>query len=103
MVELPVDDPAGKLALLTVTAAAVWKIYLRLKHDHREDKSEARTDKAEDSIIENLRAEVERLAQSVRALSEEVDKERRARWTAEARIAHLEAQIRGLGHTPNAI
>ncbi len=100
---LPVDDPAGKLALLTVTAAAVWKIYLRLKHDHREDKAKARTDKAEDSIIENLREEVERLAQSVRALSQQVDAERQARWKAEARIAQLEAQIRGLGHTPSTV
>lgn len=102
MIELPVDDPAGKAALLTVTAAAVWKIYLRLKSDHRNDKAESRVHDAEGDVIETLRGEVERLAKSVARLSEELDKERESRWAAEARIAELEHQLRSLGHTPRS-
>lgn len=102
MVELPVDDPAGKAALLTVIAAAVWKVYLRLKSDHRTDKAESRVHQAEGDVIETLREEVERLAKSVERLSAELEKERDARWAAEARIAELEHQLRGLGHTPRS-
>jgi len=102
MIELPVDDPAGKAALLTVIAAAVWKIYLRLKSDHRNDKAESRVHQAEGDVIETLREEVERLAKSVEKLSTDLEKERELRWAAEARISELEHQLRSLGHNPRS-
>lgn len=100
MVELPVDDPAGKAALLTITAAAIWKIYLRLKSDNRTDKAESRVHEAEGDLIETLREEVERLGNAVRELSLDLNAERKARWHAESRISILESQIRSLGHVP---
>lgn len=95
----PLDDPAGKAALLTVIAAAVWKIWLRLKHDSRNDKAESRDHASEDhitgsydAIIKQLRDEVNRLAATVSSLSLELDAERKAR--REAQISSVELQSR---------
>lgn len=96
----PLDDPAGKAALLTVIAAAVWKIWLRLKHDSRNDKAESRDHASEehiagsyDAIIKQLRDEVGRLAGTVKSLSIEVDAERSARREAQLHAIELQARV----------
>ncbi|MCC6489135.1 MAG: hypothetical protein IT364_16670 [Candidatus Hydrogenedentes bacterium] len=87
------EDPVGRWALLAMIAAATWKIWLRLKADTRADKSEVHTQRAHgvvvaeyDKVVETLREEVARLAQSVERLSRELEEERVARYDAE-RIA----------------
>ena len=114
MGEFPVDDPAGKAALLTVIAAGVWKLWLRLRHDSRNDKSEERDhaiggDIADSygSLVAQLREEVARLANSVKTISEALDAEREARYAAERlarelkdRVDILERRLRDLGHSP---
>lgn len=114
MNDLGVPDPAGKAALLTVIAAALWKLWLRLRHDTRADKGEAREHEAKDNVfggfeqvIEQLRDEVERLGTTVKSMSVELAEEREARIAAEAtaqdlrhRVGVLERRLRDLGHTP---
>lgn len=84
------DDPAGKAALLTIIAATVWKIYLRLKSDKRTDDSadrEARADAARHvgygEIIAQLRKEVARLASAVDEVEQKLREEQRARFAVE--------------------
>lgn len=102
-----IDDPAGKLALLTVTFAAIWKLWLRLRHDNRTDRAEARGHVAEGDVITILREEVGRLSGTVQRLAEDIEEERRLRYAAEreaailrARVDQLERRLRDLGHTP---
>lgn len=99
----PLDDPAGKAALLTVIAAAVWKAWLRIKHDSRTDKAESREHAAEgniagtyDAILKQLRDEVERLAGMVKSLSEELDEERNARHEAQLLAGQLQLRVESL-------
>lgn len=94
------DDQAGIAAGLGLFAAAVWKIYLRLKKDTREDSSDKRKTQAEsnqfdhyDNLIKNLREEVDRLAKSVGLLSVELEKERRARYEAEQISSDLKRKV----------
>jgi len=96
----PLDDPAGKAALLTVIAAGVWKLWLRLKHDSRADKAESREHAAEDNIagtydaiLKQLRDEVARLAGTVNLLSQELDVERKARREAQYLAGQLQLRI----------
>lgn len=105
--EFNLDDPAGKLALLTVTVAAIWKLWLRLRHDSREDRAEAREHAAEGDVITVLREEVARLSETVQALAQDIEEERRLRYAAEreaaelrGRVDQLERRLRDLGHTP---
>lgn len=107
MQEFQIDDPAGKLALLTVTLAAIWKLWLRFKHDTREDRAEAREHAAEGDVITVLREEVARLSETVQHLAQDIEEERRLRYAAErevvdlrARVSHLEQRLRDLGHAP---
>lgn len=107
MTEFGVDDPAGKLALLTVTVAAIWKLWLRLRHDSREDRAEAREHAAEGDVITVLREEIARLSSAVDTLSSSLDEERRLRFELEqralalrVRVDQLEAKLRSLGHDP---
>lgn len=95
-----VDDPVGRYALLAMIAAAAWKIWLRLKHDARADKSEAREHQARgdivseyDKVVDTLREEVERLAHTVARLSTELEQERRARQQAELRANQLQERL----------
>lgn len=111
---IPVDDPAGKLALATVAAAGVWKLILRMRHEHREDRVESRTfdvtggiAKSYVELIEQLRTEVDRLSADQRELKAALDEERIARYNAEriardlrGRVETLEARLRDLGHDP---
>ena len=104
------QDHAGVAAALGLIAAAAWKIYLRLKSDSRNDKTDARKSESEvdqydhyDSLIENLRGEVDRLAGSVGRLSRELDEERRARFAAEdlanslkLKVEYLEFEVKRL-------
>ena len=99
----PLDDPAGKVALLTVIAAAVWKIWLRLKHDSRTDKAESRDHASEDkvagaydAILKQLRDEVARLAGTVTLLSAELDVERSARREAQFLASQLQLRVESL-------
>lgn len=108
------EDPVGKYALLAMIAAAAWKIWLRLKQDTRNDRSEVREHKAHgsivteyDKVVETLREEVSRLAQTLDKLSEELGEERKERYAAEQRsralqerVETLERKLRALGHTP---
>lgn len=103
----PIEELAGKGSLLAVLMATAWKIWLRLKRDHREDKADKRELESGDHIVESydsiltqLRGEVTRLAKTVSEMSEALDHERRARHRAEHRIAALEAQLVALGHLP---
>lgn len=107
MEEFQIGDPAGKLALLTVTVAAIWKLWLRLRHDNRTDKAEAREHAAEGDVITVLREEVARLSETVQALAQDIEGERRLRYAAEreaaelrGRVDQLERRLRDLGHTP---
>lgn len=101
------DNPATILTGLAFLGFVLWKTWLRLRHDARGDQSEAREHEAEGDVIEVLRAEVRRCADSVRAISEELATEREARYEAErisrelrARVDILERRLRELGHTP---
>ena len=95
------DDPIGRYALLVmIAAAAVWKIWLRLKQDTRADKSEARDYRARgdivgeyDKVVETLREEVERNARNVERLSRELHDERTARFAAERLVSELQERI----------
>ena len=101
------DNEAGWLAAIGLLASVLWKVWLRLRHDTREDSSGAREHAAQGDVITLLREEVERLAASVTKLSEELNEERRLRYETERRAAALqdrvdalERRLRGLGHTP---
>jgi polyhydroxyalkanoate synthesis regulator phasin len=107
MQDFGVEDPAGKLALVTVAAAAAYRLWLRLRHDNRTDRAEAREHAAEGDVIDVLREEVERILGRVRALEDELKDERVARYAAERRGAELqmrvetlERRLRDLGHDP---
>lgn len=106
------EDPAGQMALLTVVVAAIWKIWFRMRADHRGDRIAIVDKDAHENIadgygklVEQLRAEVDRLARMVTELSQSLDDERLARRQAQqaaaellARVAQLERQLRDLGH-----
>lgn len=100
----PLDEHAGTLAAIGVGLAALWKIWLRVRHDHREDKSEVRGDHAEAqmvsgyaAIIEQLREEVRRLTKSNDSLIEQLQEEREMRRVLANRVYDLENRLRVLG------
>lgn len=88
-----IDENAGWLAGIIFTASILWKVWLRLKADQRNDKAATREHDAEgnviggyDQLIKQLRAEVERLAK-------DIDEEREARYTAEKRSYELQRRV----------
>lgn len=111
---LPIDEKAGWLSGIIFALFVLWKLWLRVKLEHREDRSGARSSKSEerivsgyDALIEKYREEVDRLAHMVDVLSVEVEKQRDARYKAlqlaeelRHRVDVLEQRVRDLGHTP---
>lgn len=97
------QDFAGIAAAAGLLAAGVWKIYLRLKSDTRNDSVNSRKAKSEadqydhyDELIKTLREEVKRLADSVGSLSDELDTERLARHGAEEIASRLKLEVEWL-------
>lgn len=100
------EDTAVIAATTTMLAAAAWKVYFRLRKDQREDHAEAGSSKSYDAIIEQLREQVDRLAEQMTRVTADLDAERAARYTAQAsearlkiRVEVLESQVRSLGGT----
>lgn len=112
--DLPQGDPAGLAALITLVIAAIWKLWLRARSDHRNDQlgmvdrdSHKHIAAGYDQLVEQLRNEVSRLAATVSELSIALDEERTARYHTEAqsnqlqqRVMALEDRLRALGETP---
>ena len=103
----PIDENAGLVSGVAFIAFVVWKMWLRLRHDTREDSAEARDHRAEGDVVTLLREEVRRLSDSVRVISEALNEERFARYEAERlsrelknRVEILERRLRELGDTP---
>lgn len=99
-----IETLASIAAGVMVLAAAVWKVYLRLKSDRRVDGA------AEDSydgygrILSQMRQEIDRLSRAVNDMGLELERERKARHEAQAengrltwRVSVLEAEVRRLG------
>lgn len=98
-----INDYAGIAAALGLLAAGVWKIWLRLKSDTREDSGDARRHKAEvsqfdhyDGLVKTLRDEVERLSELVKEVHKELEEERDLRRKAEDREAELGRKVQSL-------
>lgn len=101
------DNEATWVTAISFAAFAIWKLWLRIRHEGRNDRAEAREHAAEGDVIVVLREEVSRLADSVRRLEEEREDERKARYAAERnaqqlqrRVEVLELRLRSLGHEP---
>lgn len=101
------ENEAGWLTAISFAGFALWKLWLRVRQDDRGDKAAAREHAAEGDVIAVLREEVQRLADGVRDLGEQIEEERRLRFTAEQRAAQLqmrvetlERRLRSLGQTP---
>lgn len=102
-----IDEHAGIVSGIAFIGFIIWKAWLRLRRDSRDDSAESRDHRAEGDVVELLREEVMRLANSVRNISEALDDERRARYAAEKlardlkdRVEVLERRLRELGHNP---
>jgi len=93
MEAIPYSDAGGAIAALLLCAAALWKIYLRIRKDTREDHAERTQGDNYAAIIEQLRMEVSRLARAVNELGSELETERRKRHAAEARVSRLESEL----------
>lgn len=109
-----IDDQAGIAAGLGLAAVTVWKIWLRLKNDKRQDAAGDRENQAGESthqqygkIIEQLRTEVDRLGKAVNDMSERLRQEQLGRFEAEgqvqllrAKVSRLESEVRILKGEP---
>lgn len=89
-------DPAALAAAAGVLLAALWKIRLWLRHDRRTDLSAETQHDANDTLIDNLREEVDRLYRLVEELGRRLDGEMALRRTAEAEVARLKIRIEEL-------
>lgn len=103
----PIEDNAGIVSGVVFLIVVIWKAWLRFRRDNRDDSAEARDHRAEGDVVELLREEVQRLAASVRMISDALEMERAARYAAErlarelqGRVEILERRLRELGHTP---
>lgn len=101
------DNEAGWATAVALLASVLWKVWLRLKRDTREDKAETREHAAEGDVITVLREEVARISERVRSLEHDLEHERTKRYAAEreartlqSRVDALEQRLRNLGHEP---
>lgn len=101
------DNEASWITGAVFAAFAVWKLWLRVRHESRGDKAEAREHAAEGEVLTVMRNEIERLATMVKDMGAEIETERSARHEAERRAAALqwrvellEQRLRNLGQTP---
>lgn len=89
-------DPAAIAAAVGVLLAALWKVRLWFRHDRRTDLTAEAQHDANDTLIENLRDEVDRLYRLVEELGRRLDTEMSLRRAAEADVARLKIRIEGL-------
>lgn len=108
---MPLDwpkDAAGWAALLTVVAVAVWKMYLRVRRDHRIDGHERLERVAENKVAGHYEHLLKQLQAEVDRMREIMESEQKARRIAEdeatelrTRVYRLERQVHALGATPH--
>lgn len=90
---IPYSEGGGVIAALLLCAAALWKIYLRIRKDTREEHAEREHYVGYSEIVEQLRTEVRRLSAAVNELGLELESERRKRHLAEGRVSKLEQEL----------
>lgn len=93
---VPYSETGGLIAAIVFLAAAVWKIWLRVRQEVRADGAEKTTLDGYSAIIEQLRTEVRRLSVAVNELGTALEEERRKRRAAEARVSVLEGELEQL-------
>jgi len=100
---LPDTDVAGVLAGAGLVLAFLWKVWLRMRSDNREDTAGVRQGESYGAIIMQLRTEVDRLGAAVNDISTELVHERAARHRAESLAVTLQARVEVLEHELNTL
>lgn len=95
-----IQDHAVSGTVGAALAAIFYKVFLRLRGDHRDDKGAQRQADAYGQVLKELRAEVERLGKSLFEVSSSLDREITMRRQLEEenntlrwRVAELESQV----------
>ncbi len=92
------NNEPGWIAAILFLASVLWKVWLRIKRDSREDRAETREHAAEGDVITVLRDEIARISERVRALEGDLEHERAKRYIAERQSASLQTRVDALEH-----